>query len=144
QKDLDKTLESNTYLNNDLQLYYSDNDKLERINLSLKTESSELTKQIELLEDENRHLKNENHTLRFDLERSRKCAEINYKFAQSGEKLEKMLGIGRPGKDKSGLGYEKIKRKTGNAPSVIEKSTGSSSIMRTSLVCHLCGDLGHY
>ncbi|MGV7989122.1 hypothetical protein PJP10_32640, partial [Mycobacterium kansasii] len=66
------------------------------------------------------------------------------KFSQSSEKLEKLLGMGRPRKDKSGLGYDKFKIKLESAIPMFEKSTASGSKTKTTHVYHSCGDSGHY
>ncbi|MGV7988875.1 hypothetical protein PJP10_31370, partial [Mycobacterium kansasii] len=87
QLDLDKASNINTHLITDLQQCHSDNDRLERTNSFLKSESEKLSKQIKILNEKNMILQNENHTLLVELEESRNIAKLNCKFSQSGEKV---------------------------------------------------------
>jgi FtsZ-binding cell division protein ZapB len=86
QLDLDKASNINTHLITNLQQCYSDNDRLERTNISLKSESEKLKKQVKALNEENLILQNKNYTLQNDLEESWKIAKLNCKFSQSSER----------------------------------------------------------
>ncbi|MGV7988900.1 hypothetical protein PJP10_31510, partial [Mycobacterium kansasii] len=70
-------------------------------------------------------LHNRNYTLQNDLEESWKIVKLNCKFSQSGERLEKLLGMGKSRNNKYGFGYEKARTRTGYGKH--EKSDTSSS-----------------
>ncbi|GAV59419.1 LOW QUALITY PROTEIN: UBN2 domain-containing protein, partial [Cephalotus follicularis] len=78
------------------------NDELKSINLAKEENSTKI--EVDLLENEVSYLEKENRNLKEEIEALKKT----FKFSNSSEKLENLLGMQMCVFDKAGLGYEEM------------------------------------
>ncbi|GAV69224.1 hypothetical protein CFOL_v3_12725 [Cephalotus follicularis] len=109
-----------------------------------------MSKEIEILNNENSHHKNEIDILNVPLKLSNDFEEENKKlkieidalkktfskFSNSSDKLDNLLGLQRCVFDKAGLGYEEMKNVKHFKIFFVKKSEPKMS-------CNYCGRLGH-
>ncbi|GAV80574.1 zf-CCHC domain-containing protein, partial [Cephalotus follicularis] len=119
-------------------------------NKSLKKDAISMSKEIEILKNENSYHKNEIDILNVSLKLSNDFEEENKKlkveiddlkktfskFSNSSDKLDNLLGLQRCVFDKAGLGYEEMKNVKHFKNFFVKKNEPKIS-------CNYCGRLGH-